>query len=663
MGYLKKLCKMRSFFHFSLILFLWISNKPLYCEILDSNDPAEKLIQEAIAKKLFLDPWWFKLLHYHRHFGVMKSDIDGGYFFLSRNGKNDSRAEMEATIRALLSANDLSPPLEKGLEPAAMHPLCKFRARLRFLQSHLNFPDSLLPDIDCSRYQTWHDALKPEGVTLIFASSYLNNPASMFGHTFLRLNTYSGKSDKSLLNYGITYAANVPPSDNFSFAFKGIFGMYRGTYGIVPYFVSLQKYSHLESRDIWEYDLKIDSLQTECLVEHIWEVGACWMEYYFFDENCSSNMFTLLDVAFPKESLSESLDPTAIVPSETVKALKLNTNLVKDIRWRPSLLTSVRLKTSAMGLLEKKWLVNYLFSDSIAIKVIPPFSKDTVSAILDIALDYVQYQKRHENKSEQENNWNRRQGELLRLRSNYPTESYSYPQKPDDKVTSPEEGHGAHLLQLSSGIYNYKPFLDFGFRFAYHDFNAPEAGFLKGSQIEAFKISLRTNCPFGCENEKLNIEILSADLLNILSISPGTFLHTPLSWAARIGYENRMQGMINDGKWFTVEGGGGLAFDYGTSINSMIYGLLEGKIRGPKLDHVDANIGPQTKFGIKIGFGKNISILAENRLFLPLDRKPKIEKDISMEGRVSLKRNLDFRVKLGSYDDVGEGSLAWNIYF
>ena len=32
-----------------------------------------------------------------------------------------------------------------------------------------------------------HSRMEPAGLTLIYASSYMNNPASMYGHTFFRV--------------------------------------------------------------------------------------------------------------------------------------------------------------------------------------------------------------------------------------------------------------------------------------------------------------------------------------------------------------------------------------------------------------------------------------------------------------------------------------------
>ena len=652
---------------------------PARTETTASPDPAERLIREAVEKKLYQDSWWLKLLHYHRHFGRMRSDIDGGYFFLSPQGKTDPRAEMEATLRALISTSDLSPPMEAGMEAAAMHPVCKFRARLRFLQSHLDFPDSLLPEVDCSRYATWHNALRPTGVTLIFASSYLNNPASMFGHTFLRLNTYGGGSDRAVLNYGITYAANVPPGDDFSFVYKGILGAYKGSFGIVPYFVSLQKYSHLESRDIWEYDLNLDSIQIEYLIEHVWEVGACWMEYFFFDENCSSNMFTLLDAARPDANLAAGMDPTAIVPSETVKQLQTKPGLIKEVRWRPSLLTNFRLKTQTMGSGERGYLLDLIRTDSTKALPTPAFSPDTVSALMDVALDYVQYRKRRNEKDARNGGWASRQRSLLLARSAFPPSKTPYPALRDGQVTPPEQGHSAHAARLSAGVSGYRPFAELGLRFAYHDLNAAERGFLTGSQIEAFKVRLRaysdpecgpgsgSGCGQGSGPEgayrSARLELTAVDVLNIISITPVDFIRTPWSWTARVGLETRAAGARHGGASFTAEAGAGLSAAWRGTANALVFALAEAKLRGPKPDAWDASVGPQSRLGMRLGVGNAFSLLLENRLFLPLAGRMGLERDFTAEACVPIGRNSDLRAAAALFDEVGEASGTWNLYF
>jgi hypothetical protein len=635
----------------------------IFTKSIRADEPWKNLFQEALSKHLDQDPQWLHLLHYHRHHGRMESDIDGGYFFLSSSGKTDSKAELEATIKSLLSVVDLSPPMPKGMENTGMHPLVKFRARLHFLQDRLQFSDSLLPKIDCHRFFKWRSSLKPVGATLVFASSYLNNPASTFGHTFLRLNTFASETDRSILNYGITYSAAVPAGAGISFLYNGVFGKYPGTFGIVPYFVSLQKYSNLESRDIWEYDLKLDSNQINYLLEHVWEVGACWMKYYFFDENCSYNIITLLDAISPNLDLANQLDGAVVIPSETVKTLLNKQGLIGASLWRPSILTTFRLRTASLGTPQKKYLRQLILEGGDKIASGPqPFSPDTVSSLLDIALDYVQYSKRRA-KPKAASIWAKRQRSLLLARAARPPSESIFPVIAVQKATAPEAGHGGHLVNLAVGNQGYHPYLELGYRLAYHDLNAAENGFLAGSQIEAGKIRLRVYCDENCREGYDKIEVHTLDILNIVSITPIDFIRRPWSWAMRLGYESRPEGSFKPGGSALVEGGAGLAAAWHGPVALNPYFLGQARISSVLADQGRPDLGPQIKLGSRFGFGTKASIWVENRTYFSLLEDQHWEIDAFMDIRYSLGKNADLRLLLSSQDRVGESTLTWNKYF
>ncbi|MEO7427010.1 MAG: DUF4105 domain-containing protein [Fibrobacteria bacterium] len=669
---LLKLCILRSFFFFLLLvpLFSFAEGDPtsVIAKPADSNR-LERLLAEAHAKNLASDPQWLKLLHYHRHAGALRSDVDGGYFFLSPLGKWDSRAELDATLRAFLSQEDLSPPLDSGMEAGRMHPLCKFRARLHFFRERLDLADSLLPKVDCDRYQRWRDALDPVGATLVFASSYLNNPASTFGHTFLRLNSRGDSAALSLLNYGITYAATVPDGDGLAFAYKGIFGSYHGTFSIVPYSLSLQKYSNLESRDVWEYDLALDSNRTEYVVEHAWELGAAWMRYFFFDENCSYNIITLLDAADPDWRLSESLAATAVMPAETVKLLERKGLLIRS-RHRQSLLSAFRQKAGPMRGRSRRLLRQFmqpapdlagLARDTAGI------SPDSLSFILDVALDYVQYRKRR-SEGHSGKTWAARQRELLLMRSRLPTMTTSKGDPPGaghPGSGSPLESHATQRIGLGMGMAQYRPFLDLGYRFAYHDLNARESGFLLGSQIEVLKLDMRVDCGRDCREGVRSVGLQGADFLAIQSLTPMDDLRQPMSWGFRIGYDTRPTGSGRPGRAVIGEGGVGAAMDWETQsgLACLPFLLVQSKVRIFHAPVWEMDAGPQSRSGFRLSFGRNVSWLFENSEYLPAPFRRGLESDLRTELRYSPGRNSEVRAAVSYLDGAGEASMTLNGYF
>ena len=97
-------------------------------------------------------------------------------------------------------------------------------------------------------------------MTLVFSSYYLNNPASAFGHTFLRFNrahTTAIGERRELLDYGIDYSADVDTGNAVLYAIKGMTGLFPGTFKRIPFFYKVREYNDYESRDLWEYELNL----------------------------------------------------------------------------------------------------------------------------------------------------------------------------------------------------------------------------------------------------------------------------------------------------------------------------------------------------------------------------------------------------------------------
>ncbi|MCB4757690.1 MAG: hypothetical protein LHV69_11790, partial [Elusimicrobia bacterium] len=70
-----------------------------------SSPPDAVLLKEkARQKNLANHPTWRRLLHYRPSLlGFPRSDIDGPNFFLSKRGRRDPQAELDATLDAFFS--------------------------------------------------------------------------------------------------------------------------------------------------------------------------------------------------------------------------------------------------------------------------------------------------------------------------------------------------------------------------------------------------------------------------------------------------------------------------------------------------------------------------------------------------------------------------------
>ena len=192
----------------------------------DAGEPPEnaylvELINKGLQAKLASEREWHLLLHYRENlFGGYTSEQDDPGFFMSSDGKTDPQAELDATLKQFFSDELVG----RSKQPAQ----CAFIARYHWLRERLQFDDSRLPRMACERFDRWFNDFEAQSITLIFPSAFLNNPASMFGHTFLRVDQTGQTEQTRILAYTINYAADVPPDAGMAYPIRGIFGGYRG---------------------------------------------------------------------------------------------------------------------------------------------------------------------------------------------------------------------------------------------------------------------------------------------------------------------------------------------------------------------------------------------------------------------------------------------------
>ncbi len=224
---------------------LWIFTIILLCFLIaeissgatESPEPTyvQDLISRATLAKLAEEREWHLLLHYRENLlGGHTSEQDDPGFFLSPDGKTDPQAELEATLRQFFSDELVG----RSRQPAQ----CAFIARYQWLKEKLSFDDDRLPPQPCERFHRWYVDFDAESVSLIYPSAYMNNPASMFGHTLLRIDQKGQTEQTRILAYTINYAAEVPPDAGVEYAIRGIFGGYKGYFSTIPYYLKVQEY-------------------------------------------------------------------------------------------------------------------------------------------------------------------------------------------------------------------------------------------------------------------------------------------------------------------------------------------------------------------------------------------------------------------------------------
>jgi len=437
------------------------------------------------------------------------SEIDDKHFFLSPKGKTNAKAELNATLYALLH--------ERKLDDNAT--ACKFPARKAWLVDKLHIKG--LAHIECNAYQKVITKLNPTSATIVFPSAHINSPASMFGHTFLRINSaYNSK----LLSYAINYAANVDETktNGFMFAIHGLTGGYRGVYSMLPYYEKLKEYRDSEQRDIWEYDLDLTQDEVIKMFTHIWELNGIYSDYYFFTENCSYNLLWLLELAKKDIHLKEYFT-YHVSPLETIHAMK-DEGLITKEYFRDSKRTVLLKYEDAINDKYLHYVKKLILNELEAVKIIQKSISDQQKRyILEAAIELLEYTYM--------------QGEIdkkdyLATFHKLTTARASLgigEQISDKKPISPLDSHrqarvifGMQYNENSQGIL-------LGIRPVYHDLEDSNNGLLRGTQIEFLNTLLYIN--------DKNIEIEKLTLLSIASLSQISEFIKPFSWRTHFQWD------------------------------------------------------------------------------------------------------------------------------
>lgn len=543
---------------------------PATSAVLPPGSPAQQAYLQALqaqARQQHLADhlMWQTLVHYRVHPLARRnrSLADDPEFFLSDEGKAAPEAELNATLAAFFD-----PAVRFALDQSAA---CRFIARYQWLDEQLHFDAALLPRPDCTRYRQWREGIAAERVTLIFPSAYLNSPASMYGHTFLRLDPArdGGPRSSPLLSYAVNYAANGNENEGLAFAFKGLTGLYAGVFTNSPYYLRIRDYNDLENRDIWEYELALTPREIDRLMAHTWELGPTVFDYFFFDENCSYHLLSLLDAARPELRLSEQFTWWAI-PLDTVKAVQRVPGLIKAVRYRPSNSTELQYRAHLLGpqgaSLAKQLSDGQLRPDALAAREPEPERR---ALILEAAERLTAYDAtRRESKDEETQ---RQRMALLSARAALPPgPALTVPAPSGD----PTVGHDTSRVDVLLGRRNGHGVVQLQARPAYHELMDTEEGFQRGAAITFFSLALSK-----AANGHAQLEEFVP--VEIASLSPREPLLSAKSWRVHIALERAKQARPDGERPLgaNLNGGPGVSYEWGADKHLLGYVFLDNQAR------------------------------------------------------------------------------------
>lgn len=535
-----------------------------------TEDPPylNSLLEPAREQKLHADPFWHTLVHYKRGLLGVRSLIDDPRFFLSPKGRYDPEAELEATIRAFFEPGD----------DEAQHALCRFIARYTWIKEKLHLDPSQLPLPECRRFAAVMDQIKPDSVSMIFPTSHMNSPASMFGHTLLTAET---SSKSKLLAHAISYSAVTEETFGPVFAIKGLLGFYPGYYSILPYYGKLQEYSDIDDRDIWEYPLNLNAEEVKRLLMHVYEVDVIYSDYYFFDENCSYQLFFLIDAARPGLDLTDQAAPW-VIPLDTVRVAKKN-GLITESVYRPSKSTQVKYIASLLPTEGRKKALAMAEGalDPGTLSRQEEIPKEERIRICDLAVEYLQYLHAKEKLTRER--YLDRFLKILRARSALGGAGESQYRVP--APTPPDEGHISNRVSLGLGLKRGDFFQEAAWRPAYHDLLDSDRGYREGAQIIFSSVALRYYPGHG------SLQLDNVDFIDIVSLTPRDEFFQPISWKVKTGFERRILADDADHLIYRLNPGGGFAWQ--NNLFGLYYAMVE----------TDLNVGRPLEDNYSLGIG------------------------------------------------------------
>jgi hypothetical protein len=481
----------------------------------------------------------------------------------------------------------------------------------------------------------------------------MNNPPSMFGHTLLRIDQKGQTEQTRILAYTINYAAEAPTDAGATYPIRGIFGGLKGYFSTIPYYMKVKEYRDIEHRDLWEYRLRFNDAQIRWLLMHAWELGNTYFDYYFFKENCSYHLLSLLEVADPSLHLRDHFIVWT-VPADTVRLLASQPDLVATATYRPSLTTQIRRKRALLSA-EEAATFNKALGETALIQTelfthLPP---NRQAFVLDLLSDYLRYKSGVDKKNIE--TYKEKNQTILIARSQLKVRSEEAPIEPF--AASPEFGHSTSRAGLGGGWHHNDTFEELAIRAGYHDLLDPETGHTPDTQIEILSLKLRHY------NKNSQTRLERFTVADIISLSPMDGLFNAPSWKISTGYQTISY------KSCQLCGNGNLNAGIGAAVESrfwrreLYFGFAE----------VDANYSHAFEKHHQVGGGGTMGLLADltQRWKLQLlltylsfslgDRDSDFRS--SLQQRLTLTRNLALRLDLNRRDGQDEAMFTMHYYF
>jgi len=276
-----------------------------------TDDEIERLKEKAINEGIYKFPIWSALLHSENE----RANISDPKFLLSHN--NFSLAsELSLTIEFFYRG--------------APNNVCRFPARYYWLRQNLKIPE--LPLDSCPEVYEFRHKAPIDEISIVFASETVSQPASMLGHSFLKL---SGKNDRGVeITHAITFYTDINTYNLPKLLFDSLVIGKKGYFALSPYDEMQQRYVDEEQRNLWEYRLALNNFQIELIRLHLLELKHTKLTYFFQKYNCATLLnFVISLTGKPMPDNTWWLTPKDLIKNAQHASLIDSTRIVTPSRW------------------------------------------------------------------------------------------------------------------------------------------------------------------------------------------------------------------------------------------------------------------------------------------------------------------------------------------
>lgn len=553
-------------------------------------------IQNPKIVQIAEERYWKLLLHYRDSFPAPdKSEADGESFFFSPKGRTDAYAELMATLDAFRS------PLDIVIGNRTDHPQCFFPERFRYLRESIGDQPEWRGIFihKCPEYEAWKKQLKAKSVTLVYAAPYLGSPASLFGHTFLRIDS----QDNPMLDRGISFEAFTGTDGGVGYAIRGLTGSYPGLFSLVPYYLKTHVYTDAENRDLWEYRLNLTPQQIERMLGHAWEMGTTYFDYYFIDQNCAYHLLSLLEVANPEWKLRDQFKVMTI-PADTLRVMTEIPGAVKNIQYRPSLLKVLNARLAQLSTADFKRF--YELRENLS-----QLSGSESPELLDALLDWRKYVSA--SGSDKLNDPDHAvDSRLLKLRAKAKpaTElAFTLPTAESEHLSPPHTGHSTSKAMASLGLEKHNSFYGLELRPVLHDILDPDAGYLENTELAIARAQIEYQTG---PHHIFRIEDFT--LASVKTLTPLSKLKPGFSWDISAGVLRPKDIDCVGCVAGQVRGGVGLSAPLNRSV--LAYFLTHAQAQGsPSFGNATIRVGPSLEVGSLLSLTPTTKLMACGEYF------------------------------------------------